>query len=81
MINGDKPYITFIHLDLVADPDTPIIRHQFGIQSGVNGLIKELNDIKAVGVDHVGLQFRRNSRPIEESMKDIADNIFPVFHQ
>ena len=70
-----------IHLDFVDNPDAPIERHHFGVRTGVNGLIKELNSMKAAGVDHIGLHFRRNEINIEQSMEDIAKNVLPVFHK
>jgi len=80
-VAGDKPYVSFIHLDFVDNPDAPIERHHFGVRTGVNGLIKELNSMKAAGVDHIGLHFRRNELNIEQSMADIAKNVLPVFHK
>ena len=80
-VAGDKPYVSFIHLDFVDNPDAPIERHHFGVRTGVNGLIKELNSMKAAGVDHIGLHFRRNEINIEQSMEDIAKNVLPVFHK
>ncbi|RTE65432.1 LLM class flavin-dependent oxidoreductase [Amphritea opalescens] len=80
-VAGSKPYVSFIHLDLVSDVNAPIERQRFGIKTGVNGLIKELESMKAAGVDHIGLHFRKNDRPIEYSMTDIANNVLPIFHQ
>ena len=78
-IAGEKPYASFIHLDLVDDPDAPIVRHQFGVQTGVKGLITELNRMKQAGVNHIGLHFRRNTQPIEDSLKQIARDVLPHF--
>ncbi|MDP5253805.1 MULTISPECIES: TIGR03571 family LLM class oxidoreductase [unclassified Vibrio] len=78
-VAGEKPYVSFIHLDLVDDPNAPIVRHHFGVQTGINGLIQELESMKAMGVDHIGLHFRRNRQPIEKSLKDIARDVLPHF--
>ncbi|MCZ2720407.1 TIGR03571 family LLM class oxidoreductase [Marinomonas sp. 15G1-11] len=80
-VAGDKPYVSFIHLDLVSENDAPIERHRFGIKTGINGLIQELNEMKSVGVDHIGLHFRRNEAPIEDSMQAIAKTVLPIFHK
>lgn len=37
--------------------------------------------MKAAGVNHIGLQFRRNERPIEETLEDISLSVLPEFHQ
>jgi luciferase-type oxidoreductase len=79
-VAGDKPYISFIHLDLVDNPDAPIRRHRFGVSTGVKGLIQELESMKAAGVDHIGLHFRRNQRPLNETFSQIGESVLPLFH-
>lgn len=79
-VAGDKPYISFIHLDLVDNPDAPIRRHRFGVSTGVKGLIQELESMKAAGVDHIGLHFRRNQRPLDETLAQIGESVLPLFH-
>ncbi|WP_339718986.1 TIGR03571 family LLM class oxidoreductase [uncultured Paraglaciecola sp.] len=80
-VAGSKPYVSFIHLDLVTDNDAPLERHRFGVKTGVNGLIKELQNMQKAGVDHIGLHFRKNERNLEDSMLDIANSVLPVFHK
>jgi luciferase-type oxidoreductase len=77
---ADKPYISFIHLDLAEDPDAPLRRNRFGATVGRNGLIAELQAMKAAGVHHIGLHFRRNQRPVAEAMEEIAAHVLPEFH-
>lgn len=79
-VAGAKPYISFIHLDLVGNPDAPIRRHRFGVSTGVKGLIQELESMQAAGVDHIGLHFRRNQRPLEETLEQIGQSVLPLFH-
>lgn len=74
-VAGDKPYISFLHLDLLEDPDAPLRRHRFGASTGRNGLIAELQAMRAAGVDHIGLHLRRNQRPLPETMEEIATHI------
>ena len=80
-VAGNKPYVSFIHLNLLEDDEAPIKRHRFGVETGVNGLIKELNAMKEAGVDHIGLHFRRNTQPVEVAMQRIAGNVLPYFHK
>lgn len=79
-VAGAKPYISFIHLDLVDNPDAPIRRHRFGVSTGVKGLIQELESMQTAGVDHIGLHFRRNQRPLEETLEQIGQSVLPLFH-
>jgi len=76
----NKPYVSFIHLNLVEDDEAPIKRHRFGVETGVNGLIKELNAMKEAGVNHIGLHFRRNTQSVETAMQRIAEHVLPQFH-
>ena len=80
-VAGDKPYISFIHLDLLADPHAPLQRHRFGAAVGRYGLIEELHAMHAAGVQHIGLHFRRSQRPIAEVMAEIAQEVLPVSHK
>ena len=79
-IAGDKPYLSFIHLDLTEDPGALAQRHRFGMRVGRNGLIEELHAMRAAGVQHIGLQFRRNQRPLKETLQEIAEFVLPCFH-
>ncbi|MDO8049717.1 LLM class oxidoreductase [Janthinobacterium sp. SUN211] len=76
----DKPYVSFIHLDLDEDPNLPLQRFRFGARTGREGLIAELTAMRDAGVRHIGLQLRQNRRPLAETMQEIADHVLPVFH-
>lgn len=76
-----KPYVSFIHLDLADDPQAPMQRHRFGGRVGRHGLIAELAAMRAVGVNHIALHFRRNARPLAESLQEIAEFVLPAFHE
>ncbi|PAJ80149.1 LLM class oxidoreductase [Burkholderia ubonensis] len=79
-VAGDKPYASFIHLDLAADPHEPLQRHRFGARAGRIGLIEELAAMRDAGVQHIGLHFRRNRRPLDETLAEIAAEVLPTFH-
>lgn len=78
-VAGDKPYVSFIHLDLLEQPDAPTTRHRFGISAGREGLSRELEAMQAAGVNHIGLHFRRNQRPLEETLDEIGREVLPRF--
>ena len=75
-----KPYASFIHLDLTENADEPLQRWRFGLRGGRKALIEELHALRAAGVDHVGLHFRRNQRPLDETFHEIAEHVLPIFH-
>jgi len=78
----EKPYVSFIHLNFkINEDDAPIVRHHFGITTGKNGLIQELKEMKEAGVNHIGLQFRRNKDNLVKSITKIGKEILPLFHK
>ncbi len=79
-VAGDKPYVSFIHLDLAQDPREPLRRHRFGARAGRVALTEELAALRDAGVQHIGLHFRRNQRPLDETMREIASDVLPAFH-
>lgn len=79
-VAGNKPYSSFIHLDLTERADEPMRRWRFGFRGGRNALIAELNALRTAGVDHVGLHLRRNVRPLDETLREIAEYVLPQFH-
>ncbi|MGU7782797.1 TIGR03571 family LLM class oxidoreductase [Burkholderia sp. PU8-34] len=80
-VAGKKPYVSFIHLDLAADPHEPLQRHRFGARAGRHALIEELAAMRDAGVQHIGLHFRRNRRPLAETFAEIASDVLPHFHR
>ncbi|RKR78893.1 TIGR03571 family LLM class oxidoreductase [Marinobacter nauticus] len=80
-VAGDKPYVSFIHLDYLNDPKAPRRRHRFGLQTGRDGLIRELEEMQSAGVNHIGLHFRRNQAPVDESLRLVAQDVLGVFHE
>jgi hypothetical protein len=80
-VAGNKPYVSFLHLDLDEHPDTPLQRHRFGAMVGRNGLIAELEAMQEAGVAHIGLHLRRNRRPLDETLEELGAFVLPRFHQ
>lgn len=79
-VAGAKLYATFIHLDLAERPDEPMQRWRFGFRGGREALAAELRALRDAGVNHVGLHFRRNRRPLDETFHEIAEYVSPIFH-
>lgn len=76
---GHKPYARFTHLDLTENADEPLQRWRFGCRGSRKALIAELQALRAAGADHVGLHFRRNLRPLDETFHENAEHVLPVF--
>ena len=80
-VAGSKPYSSFIHLDRAENADEPLQRWRFGFHGGRKALASELAALRAAGVDHVGLHLRRNVRPLDETLHEIAEYVLPQFHE
>lgn len=78
-VAGAKPYASFIHLDLAERAAEPMQRWRFGFRGGRDALVAELHALREAGVDHVSLHFRRNQRPLGETLHEIAEHVLPVF--
>jgi luciferase-type oxidoreductase len=79
-VAGDKPYVSFIHLDLDADPHAPMQRVHFGGRCGRLALIDELQTLRELGVQHIGLHLRRSERNVSEAIAELAEHVLPMFH-
>ena len=73
----DKPYISFIHLDYLPDPSAPSQRFRFGLATGRQGLIRELQAMRQAGVGHIALHMRRTSMDLEQAIADIGSQVLP----
>lgn len=76
-VGGSKPYITVLQLDLDAYPAAPLRRMRMGIRGGRNALLDEL---QAVGVQHVSLHLRLSEHPVADVLQEVAQHILPKFH-
>ena len=63
---------------LSRDPDVLRCESLFDRESAADCLA-ELHAMQAAGVDHIGLQFRRNERPLAETFHEIAEYVLPHF--
>lgn len=79
-VADDKPYVSFIHLDLDANPHAPMHRVHFGGRCGRLALIEELQALRELGVQHIGLHLRRSEREVGDVMAELAEHVLPMFH-
>ncbi|MBS8259323.1 LLM class oxidoreductase [Roseibium polysiphoniae] len=75
----DKPVMQSLYIDLVDDPAAAPRPIHLGFRSGTKFLRQYLNEIQALGVNHVALNLRFNTAGIETTMKRLADEILPDF--
>jgi len=66
-------------LDLVEDPNEPLIRTRGGFRSGSKSLATFLRDAQAAGVNHIALNPKVSWRPYSELMDELAAEVLPHF--
>jgi len=75
--NAEGFCATAFHLDLADDPNEPFQPFRFGGRSGREGLVDHLHRLQAAGIDHLAIQLRRSSRPIDEVLDELAGDVLP----
>lgn len=70
-------FITAFHLDLADHPDEPLQPFHFGARAGRNAFLGHLDQLRAIGVDHLAVLMRRSQRPVEEVLDELASEVLP----
>ena len=76
----DKPFMQPLYVDLQEDDDFKPQMIHLGFRIGINYLIEYFEHLKAVGVNHVLINLRFNTRKIEETLERLASKLLPHFH-
>ena len=76
----DKPFMQPLYVVLDEDEDAKPIPIQLGFRIGVKYLIEYLQQVQGVGVNHVGINLRFNSRNMEETVELLGEKVLPHFH-
>lgn len=75
----DKPVMQSLYVDLLDDPNAAPRSIHLGFQSGLSFLRRYLNELQALGVNHVALNLRFNQADVERTLKRLADELLPDF--
>ncbi len=78
--NSHKPFMQPLHIDLMKGDDFQPQHIHLGFRLGAKYLIEYLQHLKAIGVNHVGINLRFNSRGMEETLEQLAKEVLPHFH-
>lgn len=76
----DKPFMQPLYVILEQKDDFKPQPIQLGFRTGVNYLIDYLHQMQGIGVNHVAINLRFNSRDMEETLEQLADKVLPHFH-
>ncbi|WP_306509588.1 TIGR03571 family LLM class oxidoreductase [Corynebacterium xerosis] len=74
-----KPYITTLTLDLLPDPDAEPKPLRYGFRAGRTFLLRYLERLAGLGVDHVILGLRASRRPVPDVLDELGEHVFPAY--
>lgn len=79
-VNSDwKPFMQSLYVDITKDSRTKPTPIHLGFKSGTEYLNNHLNVLESYGVNHVILNLKYGSRPAEEMIEEIGENVLPNF--
>lgn len=76
----DKPFMQPLYVVLEQDDDFKPQPIQLGFRIGTKYLIEYFNQIQEIGVNHVAINLRFNSRNIETTLEELAEKVLPHFN-
>ena len=76
----DKPFMQPLYVILEKNDDFKPQPIQLGFRIGVNYLIEYFQRIQKIGVNHVAINLRFNSRNMEATLEELAKKVLPYFH-
>ncbi len=74
-----KPVLQPLYVDLADNPDEPPSSIHLGFRSGHRALVQYLKELEAIGVNHVALNLRFSSNPVEDTLDALAEHVLPAF--
>ena len=75
-----KPVLQPLYIDLADDPDAAPRPIHLGFCAGHRVLVRYLQQLEESGVNHVALNLRFSSTPIETVLDRLAEHILPAFN-
>lgn len=76
----EKPVMQSLYVDLLDDPSAPPRPIHLGFQSGTDFLRSYLQELRALGINHVALNLRFNQADTEATLKRLADDLLGEFN-
>ena len=76
----DKPFMQSLYVDLHSDEDFIPQPIHLGFRTGTKYLLEFLHHLQTIGVNHVAINLRFNSRNMVETLEEFAQKILPHFH-
>lgn len=75
----NKPVMQSLYVDVLDDPDAGPRPIHLGFSSGVNFLRTFLEQLRALGINHVALNFRFHRADLETTLQHLSESLLPDF--
>lgn len=75
-----KPFLQPLYIDLQDRDDFKPQPIHLGMRLGIDYLLDYLHHLQDIGVNHLALNLRFNSNPIEHTLQSLAEKLLPHFH-
>lgn len=72
-----KPFVQSLYVDIADDPQLPPTPIHLGFKAGRHFLLRFLDALRTIGVNHVILNFKYGSRPASEVLEEIGTEVLP----
>jgi luciferase-type oxidoreductase len=73
-----KPFVQSLYLDLEDDPHTPARPMHLGFRAGRHFLLRFLDGLRLIGVNHVILNLKYGQRPAGDVLEEIGSEVLPA---
>lgn len=74
-----KPFMQSLYVDITKDSKEKATPIHLGFKSGTEYLVAHLKLLESYGVNHVILNLKYGSRPADEMIEEIGENVLPYF--
>ena len=78
--NHDKPFMQPLYVVLEANDDAKPQPIQLGFRIGANYLLDYFHQLEEIGVNHVAINLRFNSVPMETTLNKLAEKVLDPIH-
>jgi luciferase-type oxidoreductase len=76
----DKPFMQPMYIDLHENDNYKPEPIHLGFRLGVNQLVNYLDKLRSIGVNHLALNLRFNTKKMDATLERIAKQVLPEFH-
>ena len=74
-----KPYMQSLYLDFIYDAHPEPTPIHLGFRAGIDYTLHYLKELESIGVNHVIINLKFSSRPVEQVIRQLGEHVLPHF--